>query len=61
LKIKLLCNIGKISATHKEQLLHGAVAAHGVCDATSAVGAQVVVALQKNCGSVEFGKKTQQK
>jgi hypothetical protein len=46
----------KKSATHKPQPLHSAVGSHGVCDATSAVGAEVVVALQKNCGSVEFRK-----
>jgi hypothetical protein len=46
----------KKSATHKVQSLHGAVCSHGVCDATSAVGAEVVAVLQKNCGSVEFRK-----
>ena len=43
-------------ATHKEERLHAAVGQQSVCDAASPVGADVVCALQKNCGSVERRK-----
>jgi hypothetical protein len=55
-KIKHLCNIKKISATHKVQRIHGAVVSHSLCNVTGTIGANVVVTLQKNCGSVEFRK-----
>jgi hypothetical protein len=56
LKKKLLCNIKTLCATHKEQSLHGAVGSHRLCNAKSAIGADVISVLQKNCGSVEFTK-----
>ena len=54
--IKHSCNIKKLSPTHYAKRLHGAVGSHGLCNKTSAVCSDVIVALQKNCGSVEFRK-----